>query len=77
MALVDEASGLAGLADWSRRPASYPHQASAEVETAVCELRRRHPRWGPRRIAFVLERSGAVTPVPSRMTVYRILSAMG
>ena len=72
-----EASGLAGLADRSRRPASCPHQASAEVEAAVCELRRKHPRWGPRRIAHVLERSGAVTPVPSRMTVYRILVRHG
>lgn len=71
------ASGLAGLADRSRRPASCPHQASAEVEAAVCELRRKHPRWGPRRIAFVLERSGTVTPVPSRMTVYRILVRHG
>ncbi|WTS84378.1 IS481 family transposase [Streptomyces sp. NBC_00104] len=72
-----EAEGLAGLADRSRRPASCPHQASAEVETAVCELRRQHPRWGPRRIAHVLERSGAVAPVPSRMTVYRILVRHG
>ncbi|MGF0170193.1 IS481 family transposase [Streptomyces sp. Marseille-Q5077] len=71
------ASGLAGLADRSRRPASCPHQASAEVEAAVCELRRKHPKWGPRRIAFVLERSGAVSPVPSRMTVYRILVRHG
>ncbi|SEC45384.1 Transposase InsO and inactivated derivatives [Streptomyces melanosporofaciens] len=72
-----EASGLAGLADRSRRPVSCPHQASAEVEAAVCELRRKHPRWGPRRIAHVLERSGAVSPVPSRMTVYRILVRHG
>jgi transposase len=43
------ADGLAGLADRSRRPASCPHQASPEVEAAVCELRREHPRWGPRR----------------------------
>lgn len=72
-----EASGLAGLADRSRRPASCPHQASAEVEAAVCELRRKHPKWGPRRIAHVLERSGTVTPVPSRMTVYRVLVRHG
>ncbi|MEV6313762.1 IS481 family transposase [Streptomyces sp. NPDC051776] len=71
------ASGLAGLADRSRRPVSCPHQVAAEVETAVCELRRSHPRWGPRRIAHVLERSGAVAPVPSRMTVYRILVRHG
>ncbi|MEV5346894.1 IS481 family transposase [Streptomyces achromogenes] len=62
-----QASGLAGLADRSRRPASCPH----------CELRRKHPRWGPRRIAHVLERSGTVSPVPSRMTVYRILVRHG
>lgn len=43
----------------------------------MCELRREHPRWGPWRIAHVLERSGAVTPVPSRMTVYRILVRHG
>lgn len=72
-----EASGLAGLADRSRRPTSCPQQASAEVEAAVCELRRKHPKWGPRRIAHVLERSGAVGPVPSRMTVYRILVRHG
>lgn len=72
-----EASGLAGLADRSRRPSSCPHQASAEVEAAVCELRRKHPRWGPRRIAHVLEKSGTVAPVPSRMTVYRILVRHG
>lgn len=72
-----EASGLAGLADRSRRPTSCPHQASAEVEAAVCELRRKHPKWGPRRIAFVLERAGAFSPAPSRMTVYRILVRHG
>ncbi len=33
-----------------RRPESCPHQVSPEVEAAVCELRREHPRWGPVRI---------------------------
>jgi transposase len=48
------ALGLAGLMDRSHRPDSCPHQASAEIETRVCELRREHPRWGPRRIAHEL-----------------------
>jgi hypothetical protein len=30
----------------------YPHQASPEVEAAVCELRRAHPRWGAWPIEF-------------------------
>ena len=46
--------GLAGLTDRSHRPQSCPHQASAEVETAVCELRREHPRWGPLRLRHEL-----------------------
>ncbi|WSN71424.1 helix-turn-helix domain-containing protein [Streptomyces sp. NBC_01361] len=71
------AGGLAGLADCSRKPVSCPHQASAEVEAAVCDLRRKHPRWGPRRIAHVLERSRVVSLAPSRMTVYRILVRHG
>jgi transposase len=40
------ASGLAGLEDRSHRPRSCPHQASVQVEAAVCELRRQHPGWG-------------------------------
>jgi transposase InsO family protein len=69
--------GLAGLADRSRRPESCSHQASPEVEAAVCEMRREHPRWGARRIVFELGRNGCPGPVPSRMTVYRILARHG
>lgn len=52
--------GLAGLADRSDRPDACPHQASPEVEAAVCELRREHPRWGARRIEFELGRNGCL-----------------
>lgn len=69
--------GLVGLEDRSHRPAVCPHQASPQVEAAVCELRREHPRWGARRIAFELGRNGCPGPVPSRMTVYRILDRHG
>jgi transposase len=37
--------GLAGLIDHTHQPDSCPHQADAEVETTVCELRREHPRY--------------------------------
>jgi transposase len=63
-----EQGGLAGLMDRPRRPQSCPHQVSAEIETAVCELRREHPRWGPLRLAHELAKAG-VAPVPSRMSV--------
>ena len=71
-----EQGGLGGLMDRSRRPESCPHQVSAEAEAAVCELRREHPRWGPLRLAHELGRSG-VSPVPSRMSVYRVLVRHG
>jgi hypothetical protein len=28
-----------------------PHQMPAQVEARLCELRRRHPQWGQRRLA--------------------------
>jgi transposase InsO family protein len=68
--------GLGGLVDRSHRPEVCPHQSPVEVEAAVCELRREHPRWGPRRLAHELGRSGMV-PVPSASTVYRILVRHG
>ncbi|MGI5196304.1 IS481 family transposase [Streptomyces sp. CA-288835] len=71
-----EQSGLAGLADRSHRPASCPHRIAGGVEAVVCELRRRHPGWGPRRLVHELERRGIV-PVPSRATVYRVLVRNG
>jgi transposase InsO family protein len=67
---------LGGLMDRSKPPRSSPWQSPPEVETAVCELRREHPRWGPRRLAHELGRTGT-EPVPSRMTVYRILVRHG
>lgn len=67
-----EAGGLAGLADRSRRPASCPHQIAPELEARICELRRQHPGWGPRRIEHQLGREGH-DPVPSRSSIYRCL----
>ena len=68
--------GLGGLMDRSRRPESCPHQVGPQVEAVVCELRREHPRWGPLRLVHELARAG-VAPVPSRMSVYRVLVRHG
>jgi transposase len=70
--------GLPGLQDRSHRPDACSHQASPEIEAMVCEMRRHHPKWGSRRIAFELGRHGCPADVvPSRMTVYRILIRHG
>ena len=68
--------GLGALMDRSRRPASCPHQVSAEVEVMICELRREHPRWGPLSLGHALAKAG-VSPAPSRMSIYRALVRRG
>jgi transposase InsO family protein len=67
-----EAGGLAALADRSHRPNSCAHQISPELEALICELRRQHPGWGPRRILHELGRKG-VDPLPGRSSIYRCL----
>jgi transposase InsO family protein len=69
--------GLDGLADRPSRPRSSPRQTPPEVEAAICELRRNHPRWGARRIEFELGRNGCPGLVRSRMTVHRVLIRHG
>jgi transposase len=46
--------GLPGLADRSHRPRSCRHQASDQVAVVVAEMRRKHPRWGGKRIRMVM-----------------------
>jgi transposase InsO family protein len=68
--------GLDALADRSHRPLSCPHQMPAAVEAHLCELRRRHPGWGQRRLAHELARAG-VDPPPGLTSIYRALVRNG
>ena len=65
------AEGLDGLADRSHAPRQHPWRIPAETEALICELRRVHHRWGPRRLVFEMGRRGY--PGLSRSTVYRVL----
>ena len=67
--------GPSGLADRSHQVRHHPWQIRAELEAVVCELRRAHPRWGPKRLGFEMGRRGfgEVT----RSTVYRVLVRNG
>ena len=64
--------GMAALADKSSKPESCPHQMAPLIEARVVELRRAHPRWGPRTIRTHLAKEG-FTPVPGRSSIYRTL----
>jgi hypothetical protein len=47
----------------------------AEGEAHLCELRRRHPDWGQRRLAYELARAG-IHP-PGLTSIYRALLRNG
>jgi len=64
-----EGGGVRALVDRSRAPRSHPQAVSAAVIDAILALRRRHPRWGPRKLLAVLRRRepDRLWPVPSTM----------
>jgi transposase InsO family protein len=64
------------LEDRSSRPHGCPHQMAPDLEARVLVLRDAHPRWGPTRIVYELEREGVVA-VPGRSSVYRALVRNG
>jgi transposase len=64
-----ESDGLEDLGNRSCRPVHCPHQTPPEVEAVLLEMRRAHPYWGARRIAFELARKG-VEPAPSESAVF-------
>ena len=65
------AEGASGLEPRSRRPRSSPAQIEPALEVQIVELRRRHPRWGARRIHAELARSGIEPPAVA--TIHRAL----
>ena len=69
---------LAGLSDRSHRPHQSPRQVATEVEVAVAEMRRAHPRWGAKRIRMEpLRKPVDGITVPSVATINRILTRQG
>ena len=65
------AEGARGLADRSKRPASSPAKIDPQLEREICRMRTDHPRWGARRIAAELSRSGVDPPAVS--TIHQAL----
>jgi len=63
--------GPPGLEDRGHKVHAHPWQIPAELESAVCELRRAHRKWGPKRLVFEMGRRGH--GVVTRSTVYRVL----
>jgi transposase InsO family protein len=72
-----EADGWTGLQDQSRRPHHSPHATDADVVEALLAVRRRHPRWGPKKLLVVAQRRHRGMTWPARSTLAALLKRHG
>lgn len=64
---------MGGLVDESRRPKRSPLKTSAELALEIVQLRKDHPRWGPKKIVAIMARRHPDMKVPTVVTVARVL----
>jgi putative transposase len=72
-----EAEGIDGLQDRSRRPHDSPHATAPDLVERVVAIRRRHPRWGAKKLLAIAARRDPDAAWPSRSTVCDLLKARG
>ena len=69
--------GPAGLEERSRRPRGSPNATSEEIVAAILEARRRHPRWGGKKLLAPLHKRHPRWGLPGRSTACDILRRHG
>lgn len=72
-----EAEGVAGLADRSRAPHRHPQQVPARQLEALVALRRRHPRWGARKLRRIAAERWPAQRWPAASTIHRAFQTAG
>src|SRR5262245_58857973 len=72
-----QARGAVGLHDRSRRPHHSPQATAPELVEALLALRRRHPRWGAKKLLAIAVRRDRHAAWPSRSTVCEWLQQRG
>jgi putative transposase len=72
-----DAGGAAGLFDRSRRPHTSPHVTDPELMDALVALRRRHPRWGAKKLLRIARGRQPHAAWPARSTVCDAFKARG
>ncbi len=73
-----EAGGLPGLADRSRAPQHCPHRLAGSVARLLCQARRAHPSWGPRKLLqYLLPRHPEIDVWPAASTVGDLFARRG
>lgn len=69
--------GELGLEEQSRAPRRHPNQTPPEIERAVLQLRREHPRWGPRKLLAKLAKRDPQQRWPAASTIGAMLDREG
>ena len=69
--------GVEGLRDRSRAPKRCPQQTPEPLVEALLALRRKHPRWGPRKLLAYLKKRQPRKAWPARSTAGDILRRHG
>src|SRR5512145_623384 len=64
-----DADGVDGLRDQCRRPDHSPQATDPELIETLLTHRRRHPRWGPKKLLAIAARHEPDADWPSRSTV--------
>jgi len=72
-----EADGAAALEDRLRAPHTHPNAVSADMVQAILSVRRRHPRWGPRKLRVILRRQQPRIVLPAASTIGDVLKRNG
>ena len=72
-----ESGGIDALHDRSRAPLRHPQSVSESVAKLIIEARRRHQRWGPRKLLVVLKRSHPDVEFPVASTIGELLKKRG
>lgn len=72
-----EADGPAALEERSRAPLTHPNAVAADVVEIILAIRRRHPRWGPRKVQVLLRRQRPRLVLPAASTIGDMLRRNG
>src|SRR6202035_3107124 len=68
---------LRGLEDRSHASARHPNQTRRSIEKRILKLRRKHPRWGPRKLLASLREKYGKTVWPAVSTIGDLLKREG
>jgi transposase InsO family protein len=72
-----EANGIEALRDRSRAPHSHPHALSQVMRERILAVRKKHPRWGPRKLIVLMKRHEPGLILPAASTVGEVLRKHG